>query len=198
MAFSSDYYGLQIMRKNEPFKERRDFKLDGVIEYWASKDTLVISSNANDTTHARDTFPEKISYEKYDNIVIKHIHDHAGTGGGIHNNTFNSLEVKDNVITFQGININEKDQAKEFRYPLGAIIVHAIKDSLTKIEFIKSYKSMNFTRIDKAGRTLHNQAEIGSDTYEFTPTKKITTKSLGHVGIFYDYTIKANLNPGSL
>jgi hypothetical protein len=185
---SSDYYGLQIMRKDEPFKEHKGLVLDGAVDYWLGKDTLVISSNANDSIHAKDTLPIKITFEKYDNIVIKHIYDHASTGGGINKYSFDSLKVTDNLITFFGVEPIERKGQTTFRYPLGAISVTSIKGTITKIEFDRRYKSMDFTRIDESGKTLHNQPEIGIDSYEFKPKRKITTQSLGQVGIFYDYT----------
>jgi hypothetical protein len=193
MAFSSDYYGLQIMRTDELFKEREGLELSGAVDYWIGKDTLVISSSAMDTIHARDTLPVKITYEKYDNIIVKHIHDHAGTGGGINKYTFDSLAVSNNLITLFGIEPKENSGRTTMRYPLGAISVESSEGIITKVEFSKNYKTMRFTRIDESGKTLHNQPEIGSDQYVFTPTRDISTKSLGEVGIFFNYLPKNKL-----
>ena len=186
MAFSSDYYGLQIMGLDEPFKDGEGLDLDGDIDYWISMDTLVISSNSREDYHPKDTLPVNITYEKLDNIVVKHIQNHPGTGGGLNRFKFDSLSVSANRITFYNVDGLENGN-KTYSYPLGAISVEANGNTITKIEFSHHYKSMTFTRIDEKGKTLTGEPENGSDSYEFIPTKEIAVSRLGEVGIFFNF-----------
>jgi hypothetical protein len=186
---SSEVSGRRLIEINEPFTEKAGLDVSGVIDHWAD-DTLVIHVYHANYEQPKDTLPIKTEYESYDGIVIKKIYEQPLNSGGLEGKfDFDSIKTDQNKLILYGVHRqygNAKYLNTQMSFPLGPIVVSCHKDSITKIEIEKQYKSMDFTLIDKSGKSLHNQPEIGIGTYKFTPREKINPNSLREIGVFLD------------
>jgi hypothetical protein len=184
---SNEIFGRRLIKTQESFKENAGKDVEGVIDHW-SKDTLIIHIYRRDYEQPKDTFVVKTEYEYYDGIIIKKICEQPIVGGGIVEEfDFDSIKIDNNRMRFYGAKskFNKKKYSdRTVCFPSGEVTVYSDSGTMTKIEIEKQYKSMNFSRIDEAGKRLYNQPEVLINTYKFTPRKKISSNSLGETGIF--------------
>lgn len=190
---SDEITGARLMKLNEPFRENGGIDVGGMLSSWSSMDTLTIHKSDAKYGQPKDTDIIRVDYQNYDGLVIKRIFEQPYVGGGLAGCfKFDSLRVVGNEITFFGAKdtlFTEKPVKKMMTFPIGSLIVSTNRDFITEIELSEQYKSMNFTRINDAGRRLYNQPEVGVEDYEFFPKKKIAIRKLKAVGYCLDYAI---------
>jgi hypothetical protein len=187
---SNDIYGRRLIGIKEPFSENSGKDVSGVIDQW-SKDTLIIHSYLRDYEQPKDTFIVKTEYESYDEIIIKRIYEQPISGGGYEDEfDFDSVKINNNRIKFFGAksrNADKKQPNGEISFPTGEVIIYSDSGLVTKIHIERQHKSMNGSRIDENGKNLGNQLEVVTNTFEFTPRKRIAPNGLGEIGIFRDF-----------
>ncbi|MEO6850070.1 MAG: hypothetical protein ABI203_06755 [Mucilaginibacter sp.] len=154
---------------------------------------MVIHTYHEKYEQPKDTFIVKTEYKTYDGITIKSIYEQPIVGGGYADQLdFDSVKNENNRVKFFGAISklgNKLNSDPELSFPSGEVVVYSDSGFVTKIEYDKQFKDMNYSRLDESGKRLYNQPEVEIKTYEFTPRKKINENSLGEMGIFRDYKL---------
>ncbi|ADB39260.1 hypothetical protein Slin_3249 [Spirosoma linguale DSM 74] len=177
MAFSSDISGTRIMSTAEKFSEAAGEDLSAQIGAWISKDTLLLYDDF-ESGWASDTLPIRIKYDKFDNIVLKRV-SYKSIGGGRAPYTFDSLRVSAGKLQFFGV---DSVKSKSLTFSLGSITLRQQADSINRIDVYEVKKWYNAA----------NEPMVTLETYEFIPTRKISPKNLGTVGIFMELKKETN------
>lgn len=185
-AMGDDFSVTKIFEKDEDFDLDEGFTIDGNIGEWISKDTLTINRFTPSQNNSKDTLT-KISYEKYEDLVLK-VKSHSTINSGkINEYIFKNLKINKNKITFYGIEkVLGSDIGTVKSFNLGNINFHKAKDSLASINIEIIYKTMNFTYYNNDGSIAEDQPEIGVKSLKFIPKRKILYSKLKNVkGVFH-------------
>lgn len=113
---------------------------------------------------------------------------YANSFGSVANCHFDDFKINKNNIEFF---VNKNTSEKNEKYNLLALksqIEIPLGDSIVRI--IKLEKNMNFTRLDKSGKTLINQPRIAIESYKLKPSRGIDWKSLKSSGVFVEQVFK--------
>ena len=119
-----------------------------------------------------------------DTFILKTI-NYKSNSVGVNHYEFDSVWTNANYIYLRHFSNRKKQYVRKF--PLGSVGIKTSSDSIGSIEiFGELTKNMDFIYKNPDGSVSTNLLGIGTTTYEYTPTKKISPKDLNKTKIFYE------------